>query len=160
MGLTPIRIAPAVLSIATSQLQLNLRGALAKPRARFCSCPPSHSYSSPSRSTLVGLSIPALGFRTGFVHHATCALSSNPDNQLCSSLFSNNDDDDYAECIFNKNPKGDSSSDIFDDDEDYEKHARKSSSSFDSESLSLPCTPLAAHLYEPSRTASLPHFVI
>src|SRR5450432_4946927 len=80
------RIAPAILSITTSQLQLNLRSALAKPRAKFCSCPPS--YSSPSRSTLFQLSIPSFGIGLGFTHHPTCALSSRSstiDNHLFSS---------------------------------------------------------------------------
>src|SRR5450432_461302 len=82
------RIAPAILSITTSQLQLNLRSALAKPRAKFCSCPPSYPCPSPSRSTLFQLSIPSFGIGLGFTHHATCALSSRSstiDNHLFSS---------------------------------------------------------------------------
>ena len=146
------RIAPAVLSITTSQLQLNLRSALARPRAKFCSCPPS--YPSPSRSTLFQLSIPSFGIGLGFTHHVTCALSSRS-STIDDHLFSSTSTclatsyGDGGKCIFNNDP------DDFDehhDDDDNEKEQSRNAAffPFGCESFRLPSTLQQAHV---SRTA-------
>jgi hypothetical protein len=153
------RIAPAILSITTSQLQFNLRSALAKPRARFCSCPPSYSYPSPSRSTFFPLSIPSFGL--GFAHHTTCALSfrsSTIDDHLFSSpsasIATSYDDD--GECVFKTDINDcDDFYDYHDDDENVNEAKQPGKLAVfpsDCESLRLPSAPLPAHV---SRTTSL-----
>lgn len=153
-------IAPAVLSIAASQLQLNLRGALAKPPTRFCSCPPSHPFMAASRPTLIPISIPTLRFGSGVVHHELCALSSTStlDDHIFSSLTSTYDDDN-GECVFNhydETVSNDYDSEEYKEQELEDKLARSSFGSADCESLRLPCPPLAVHVSRTSRTVPIP----